>query len=387
MLRPVLTVLERALRLLWGAGAFALALLAVFAAPTNLLWKTAVGVTEWGHMLWAGALLPLLPGWLRSWPGRIGGALGLSAALLFLSPLARALPVARSLPGQLDAAFGPPPAPLGRPAPLVAADLLRGVPRPAVAPRRIVYAVRDGGELGLDFYPARAAGPAPLVLMIHGGAWSGGASADLGALNHYLAGRGYAVAAISYRLAPANRFPAASDDVAAAIGFLKTEGRKLGVDPARIALVGRSAGGHLALLAGYSLSDPAIRGVVSFYGPVDLRYGYANPRNPAVIDSRGVLGDFLGGPPDSFGPAYDAASPIRFVGAGTPPTLLIHGGRDELVSFAESEMLRDRLAAAGRPHLLLALPWATHGMDYNFDGPGGQLSTYAIEHFLSAVLR
>jgi acetyl esterase/lipase len=383
----VLLSWEGALRLLWAAGALALALLAVFAAPANLLWKAAVGVTEWGHMLWVGALLPLLPGWRRSWPGRAGGALGLGAVLLFLSPLARAMPVALALPGQLAAAFGPPRAPLGRPAPLVAADLIRGVARPAVAPSRLIYATRSGVELGLDFYPAQAAGPAPLVVMIHGGAWASGSSQDLPALNGYLAGRGYAVAAISYRLAPTHPFPAARDDVTAAVAFLKERAAELAIDPTRIALIGRSAGGHLALLAGYASPDPAIRGIVAFYSPIDLRYGYANPRNPAVIDSRAMLGDFLGGSPELAGAAYDAASPIRFVGPDTPPTLLIHGIRDEVVSFAESAMLDEKLAAAGRPHLLLALPWATHGMDFNFDGPGGQLSTYAVEHFLSAVLR
>jgi len=383
----VLLWVEAGARLAWGAGAFALSLLAVLPAPTNLLWKVAVGVTEWGHLLWLGALLPLLPGWRRSWPGRAGGALGLGAALLFLSPLARAIPVALALPGQLAAAFGPPHGSLGRPAPLVAADLVRGVPRPATPPRRLAYASPPGGELGLDLYEPQGGGPAPLVVMIHGGSWAGGTSADLAALNFYLAGRGYAVAALSYRFAPAYPFPAASDDVAAAIAFLKGHAAELGLDAGRIAVIGRSAGGHLALLAGYTANDPAIRGVVSFYGPVDLRYGYANPRNPAVIDSRAVLGAFLGGTPDSAGAAYDAASPIRFVGPATPPTLLIHGGRDELVSFAESQMLADRLAAAGRPQMLLGLPWATHGMDYNFDGPSGQLSTYAIEHFLGAVLR
>jgi acetyl esterase/lipase len=224
------------------------------------------------------------------------------------------------------------------------------------------------------------------VVVVHGGAWQRGDPSQLAPLNHYLAARGYQVAAISYRLSPAHPFPAAHDDVLAALAYLKKHAADLGLDPTRLALLGRSAGGQLALLAAYTAADPAIRGVVAFYAPTDMRYGYANPANPRVIDSRGVLEAYLGGGPDLASAAYDAASPVDFVGPATPPTLLIHGGRDELVSPRQSERLAERLARAGRPHLLLRLPWATHGCDFNFGGPSGQLSTYAVERFLAAVM-
>lgn len=375
-------------RLTWGALSFSLALLAVFRAPTYLLWQVAVLVTEWGHVLALLALAPLLPGWRRSRAGRIGAALGVGAATLALSPLARAALPARALPGRLEAAFGAPTAPLGRPAPLVGLDILRGIPLTAVAPERMVYSRVSGQELGLDFYRAQgAAGPVPLVVVIHGGSWQSGDSAQLAPLNSYLAGRGYAVAAISYRLAPTWPFPAARDDVLAAVALLKDRSGELGIDAGRIVLLGRSAGGQLALLSAYSAGDSAIVGAISFYGPADMVYGYENPSNPLVIDSRGVLEAYLGGTPATAGQAYAAASPIAFVGAATPPTLLIHGERDELVTVRQSERLAARLAEAGRPHLLLALPWATHGADFNLSGPSGQLSTYAVEHFLGAVTR
>jgi acetyl esterase/lipase len=75
------------------------------------------------------------------------------------------------------------------------------------------------------------------------------------------------------------------------------------------------------------------------------------------------------------------------VNSTTPPTLLIHGGRDELIGEEQSERLAVRLAAYGRQQFLLALPWATHGCDINFSGPCGQLSTYAIERFIAAVTK
>ncbi|HJN46346.1 MAG TPA: prolyl oligopeptidase family serine peptidase, partial [Vicinamibacterales bacterium] len=136
----------------------------------------------------------------------------------------------------------------------------------------------------------------------------------------------------------------------------------------------------------YTLRDPAIKGVVSYYGPVALRWGYANPAKRSIIDSSGVLDAYLGGSPDVFGAQYDAASPLSHVGHRTPPTLLINGLRDELVSPFHGEFLSDRLMRSKVPHLYLRLPWAVHGCDYLFNGPCGQITTYAVERFLSEVL-
>ncbi len=76
---------------------------------------------------------------------------------------------------------------------------------------------------------------------------------------------------------------------------------------------------------------------------------------------------------------------MNFVGASTPPTLLIHGRLDPIVWPAHSELLDARLQLAGTRHLLLALPWATHACDANLSGPSGQLSLYALDRFLAAV--
>jgi acetyl esterase/lipase len=370
-------------RLITGAATFGLALLAIVPAPNYLLWQVSVAVTEYGYVLAFGALAPLLPGWRRTRRGRMGALLGVIAALLALSPLARALPVAQALPAQLQAAFGPTTHTHG--APLRLAPLLQRAAH--ATPQRLTYVEHADGALALDYYaPRSAGGPAPLVVVIHGGSWQSGDSTQLPALNAYLAERGYAVAALNYRLAPTHPFPAAADDVRSALAYLKTNAVALGLDPTRIVLLGRSAGAQLALLVAYTADDPALRGVVSLYGPADMEWGYANPANPRVLDSRGVLEAYLNGTPASAPAAYAAASPIRFVGPNTPPTLLIHGPRDELVRYAQSERLAARLTAAGRPHLLVRLPWATHGADWHFHGPSGQISTYAIEYLLGAML-
>ena len=135
-----------------------------------------------------------------------------------------------------------------------------------------------------------------------------------------------------------------------------------------------------------SSDDDAVRGVVSIYGPADLRYAWEHPGNPRVYDGIGTIERYLGGRPADVGQVYDDASPYQFVGPNTPATLLVHGGRDEIVSVVQSQRLAERLRAHGRPHVLVAPGWATHGCDYHFAGPCGQLSTFAIERFLAAVL-
>lgn len=379
-------------RLLLAALCFGLGLLGLFKAPLGLLWMPAIAATEWGHLL---AVVPLLVLLLPGGAGVIswsGVALAALAMILLLSSLGRALKYSRGLEARFTQAFGPvvppefPGAP-ARPAPLVLSQLL-SVPTPSVAPTRHLYRELDGQALHLDLYRSpEAPEPQPLVVVIHGGSWNSGDSTQLSWLNGYLAARGFAVAALNYRLVPNHLFPAQRDDVLAALAWLKENASRLGLEASRIALLGRSAGGQLALLAAYSTRDPAIRAVISFYAPADLLWGWDNPTNPLVSDSCGLLRDYLGGTPSQVKERYEAASPIEFVNPRTPPTLLLHGTRDELVFPEHMRRLASRLEQAGVPHLQLELPWGTHGCDANPAGPGGQITTWAVERFLTAAFQ
>lgn len=380
------TIFLRYLRVAYAALVFVLSLLAIFEAPTHLLWMAAVGVTEYGHLLAVLALLVLLPGWRHSAAGRVSAGLGLVAAFLALTPILCALPISRSLPQQLEIAFGKNGhgVTFERRRPLDFSDLLVGIERPAIESTTHFYI--ESEALTLDLYrPTSDVTPRPCVVVIHGGAWQGGDSTELPDLNGYLAGKGYVVASLNYRLAPNFRYPAPVEDIKQAIVYLKAHATEFRMDPARIFLLGRSAGAQLALQVAYTASDPAIRGVISLYGPADLAYGYAHPARRLVIDSRGVLEDFLGGNPRELPEIYRAASPIQHVDAFTPPTLLVHGGRDELVSPEQSRRLAARLRENGVSYFYLELPWATHGCDFNLSGPSGQLVVYAIERFFAAV--
>jgi acetyl esterase/lipase len=162
--------------------------------------------------------------------------------------------------------------------------------------------------------------------------------------------------------------------------------REWNADPERVALIGRRPVRNWPCWWPTGTTTTRVRGVVSIYGPADLRYAWEHPGNPRVYDGIGTIERHLGGRPADVGQVYDDASPYQFVGPNTPATLLVHGGRDEIVSVVQSQRLAERLRAHGRPHVLVAPGWATHGCDYHFAGPCGQLSTFAIERFLAAVL-
>ncbi len=376
-----------------GGLCFVFSLLVIAPAPTSTLWKVTILVTEWGYGLIPVALLPLWPGWRRSWCNRIGALLGLCAVFLFLLPLFLAKPITHKTALDLVNTFGETKANSSihgpaRPAPLVLVDLIRGVHSPEVVVTQQPYVTTKSYELMVDIYhPPEQKELAPGVIVIHGGSWNSGDSTQLTPLNSYLAARGYIVAAINYRLAPKWPFPAALEDVRAAINFLTEHAKTLRLDAQRLVLLGRSAGGQLALLAGYGMETNSIRGVVAFYSPADLQFAYAHPANPAVLDTKEILENYLGGNPNKIHEIYEAASPIHFVRSTSPPTLLIHGERDELVSPAQSERLTQHLREQDVPHVSLRFPWATHGCDAIFNGPCGQISTFAIEHFLAAVMK
>jgi len=361
---------------------FFISLFAVFKVPIGPLWKPAVGATEYGHFLAIICLVIAAAGWgdLRQ---TAAFALSMCAVVFYSTPTLRAFGAAEVVEADGHAIWGDLTPRDAQPKPFSLARLFAGSP-PAAPTQRHVFDPEHGLEL--EVYGPFDGSPRPLVIAIHGGSWNSGDYTQLPAINHYLAGRGYAVAAITYRLAPEHTFPKQRDDVLTAIAWLKENADRFGIDPTRIALLGRSAGGQLAVLSGYVADDPAIKGVVSYYGPMDMNYAWTHPTNPLVIDTPTTLSEYLGGTPDEVPDQFRDASPWGLVTSKTPPTLLIHGVRDELVFYVQTERLQAKLAEEGVQHLVVTLPWATHGLEANPTGPSGQISTWAVERFLATVL-
>lgn len=364
---------------------FLVSLLAVFRAPSYHLWMLAIAVTEWGHVFAVLSLLPFAPGWRKSPLRKAAAGISIASFFLFLTPLIRSQYVASSIAHDMESAFGPS---FVISTPLSYKDVFLGVAVPKVVQTTEIYARSCGEDLSLELYHPPHTIPAPVVLVIHGGSWQSGSRLELDPLSRYLAGRGYFVASIDYGLAPRTRFPGPVENVRDALAHLKRRSKELGLDMSRVAVLGRSAGAQIALAAAHDPEPmPGLKGAVVFYGPNDMHLAWRVPGPKRVIDTRTLLRQYLGGSPAEFPDVYDAASPLLRVGKRSPPTLMIHGGRDELVWPLHEYRLSAKLKAAGVPHYFLNMPWATHGCDYNFSGPCGQLSTYAVERFLAFALR
>src|SRR5439155_10548631 len=184
--------------------------------------------------------------------------------------------------------------------------------------RRVPYAAADSSPLELLLF--RAAGVEdrrPTMIVVYGGAWRGGSPVQAIDVSRYFARRGYVVVAVDYRHAPQHPFPAQIDDVRRSLVLVRDSAAAWDIDTARVAIVGRSAGGHLALLAAYAPRDPRIaaaepltaRAVVAYYAPFDLAEAYDDLPSPDPIDVRHVLRDLIGGSPSELPLRYREASP------------------------------------------------------------------------------
>ena len=370
---------------------FLISLLIIFKAPTGKLWLLAVIASEYSIIFAGVTILFLSTNLYVASHTFLGTIIGLTALVIFLSPIVRAYFIGQTLEHNLEKAF--------RSTknttfaydqklvnePFTAYKILRSISKTSF--RTLTYIMYNDLTLTLDFYKSIVPGKRPCLIVIHGGSWNSGNSKQLPELNSYLAQAGYHCAAINYRLAPHWNCPAPIEDVDAAITYLRQQADELNIDADNFVLFGRSAGGQVALLAAYTLQQLCIRGVIDLYGPADMIWGYMTPTNPLVMNSREVLAKYIGGHYPQMPDKYVASSPIEFVNEQTVPTLIFHGQIDALVFDEHSRRLASKLEQHGIPHYFLGLPWATHGFDYSLNGPGGQLSTYAIHYFLNVVTR
>ncbi len=376
------------IRLVFIVIFFLISLLTIFRAPAYYFWLLAIVVTEFPLVFAFITLLLIGSGqWVHKYQ-LAGTVIGFVSVILFLSPIVRSYIISRNLKADIEQSFGV--ATKANPfQPFDFSNLLNLSKQieshDAVAMKTLKYVTYQDTSLSLDYYPTNIPNR-PCVIVIHGGSWSSGDSRQLPELNSVLAWNGYNVATINYRLAPKWQTPAPVEDVANAIKYLKLHAAELHIDTSQFVLLGRSAGAQIALLAAYTLHDKNIKGVIDFYGPADMVWGYSIPSNPLVMDSRKVMVNYIGGTYEKVPHKYVACSPIEFVDKQSPPTLILHGKNDVLVAYEHSRRLNEKLQQNGIKHYWLQLPWATHGFDFTLNGPGGQLSTYAVLQFLNTII-
>ena len=367
-----------------------LALLALMAFSTlnwselTLLWQMSVVAKEYGHyaailtvVVVAALLLTAPPFW---WARALVLVLGILLTGAFAWPLSSALRLQHQIPARASGEF---PADLA----INFRTLMAGINLKPVPCQRFDYRHAGDQALALDYYPAQGARDAPWILVIHGGGWETGDSSQLAELNSVLAGWGIAVFAINYRLAPQNKWPAPLEDGRAAVEFVRSRAGEFGVSPRRWAVLGRSAGGQIAGVLAYTMTENAPKGLVSLYAPSDLFLAWKSSKPGAILEPLTLLKNYLGGSPQEVPEQYQTGSPLLLATAASCPTLLVHGQKDKLVWCRQSERLDARLRDLKVPVTFLSLPWATHGFDFNLGGPGGQLFTQTLRRFLAQVLK
>lgn len=246
------------------------------------------------------------------------------------------------------------------------------VPENVEVMRDIVYATIGERDLHMDIVRPRELPPAPLPVLvyIHGGAWREGSyHTDL---LYPFAQKGYLTASVEYRFTQEAIFPAQIHDCKAAIRFLRARASEYNLDPDRIAVVGISAGGHLAALLGTSGGVAELEGdlgnahyssrvqaVIDIFGPTDIT---------TMIPDRGYRlaavspeDELVGGPVEEHMDLARQASPLTYVDKTDPPFLIVHGDEDKVVSIAQSEKLDKALREAGVESKFIRVRNAGHG--------------------------
>ena len=253
-----------------------------------------------------------------------------------------------------------PPAP-ARPVPPVVPDTVEAI-------LNVTYS-RVGEPVAMDIYKPKAKGPYPAVLAIHGGGFRAGARTGYTALCIKLAERGYVAATASYRLSPKNQFPAALEDVKAAVRHLRANAAQYDLDAAHIGVTGGSAGGTLALLLGTLGGNPLYEGagpsleqsskvqaVVNFFGATDFTKVYERS-----FDAAEVLPPWLGGGIKYARQAHIQSSPLYYVTPNSAPTLTVHGTKDIYVPYDQGLLITTKLHEAAVDTEIETIHDAGHG--------------------------
>jgi acetyl esterase/lipase len=232
---------------------------------------------------------------------------------------------------------------------------------PAKSILNVSYGTDQKQKMDVYLPAGRNISDTKVIILIHGGGWTDGDKDDFAEYISLIQQRlpDYAIVNINYRLVTgvSNLFPSQENDVKSAIEFIISKSQEYNISQ-KVVLLGASAGGHLALLYAYKYVSPLVKGVISFFGPTDLVDMYTNPANPLVpLLLKTVTGSTLIGNPE----IYTQSSAINFVSVKSPPTLLLHGGADNLVSSSQSTSLQKKLEQAGVVNQLIIYPTEGHG--------------------------
>ncbi len=240
----------------------------------------------------------------------------------------------------------------------------------------ITYATVDGHALQLDLFQAASATPTPVFVFVHGGSWAGGTRPQslaelagvLGLAEPFpMLVPGVSVVTVDYRVTNVAPAPAAVQDVRCAVGWVAAHAADYHIDPRRVVVFGRSAGGHLALMAAMAPASqevdlpqcapmPPVAAVLDFFGITDVKALAEN------LPQGDFANDWIGQGADRLELAT-RMSPLALVRPGLPPIFVMHGTADNTVPYAQSVRLHDALTAAGVPNQFYTVKNGVHGFD------------------------
>ena len=254
-----------------------------------------------------------------------------------------------------------------------------------VEKRDLVYAKRGDLELALDVaHPPVVEMPHPMVLCIHGGGWRGGQRQHYHGLIRALAERGYVAATATYRLTQVASWPAQMNDVDDALRWFRAHASKFGGDPARIGVLGHSAGGHLSLMLG-TRSDREkrpgsnVQAVVNFFGPPDMRAPQVWSEGAQKLVEHLAGGKYEG----ELAKTYWELSPVSHLSRGDAPVLTFHGTQDPTVPYPQATMFHREMLRLSVPGRLVTVEGQGHG----WRGEHLERTNAAMHEFLARYLR
>ena len=231
----------------------------------------------------------------------------------------------------------------------------------------VVYTGGKGWNKKMDIYLPPAKGKStPVIINIHGGGWNKGTKESQTGFNTFFKA-GFAVANISYRLVHEGTAPAAIEDARCALIYLVKNAKALNIDVNRIVVMGGSAGGHLALMAGLLADNPIfdsnckgeknikVAAIIDKYGITDVwDWGYG-----PVIKSKSAR-NWLGEKSNDEQFAK-SVSPVTYVNKNSPPVFIVHGNADPVVPYEQSVLLKKKLDEAGVKNVFITVEGGEHG--------------------------
>jgi alpha-L-fucosidase 2 len=245
----------------------------------------------------------------------------------------------------------------------------------AIDHKDVEYANPGGKPLFLDLHVPDGPGPFPAAILVHGGGFDGGSkSTNMRPVFDLLANAGFAWFSIDYRMAPEFRFPQAREDMDSAIKWVKAHAGEYRVHPAKIVIMGESAGGFLVNYAGtHETPETKVVAVVDIYGAVDYvklaleRRDHPERFNMKTInkhvDNGGSIRFFGADQLDDAGlTKLRNISPLFAVHKGMPPFLCIHGTKDDQVSYEQSPAMCEAMHKVGASCDLITVEGGGHGM-------------------------